>query len=138
MAVNVYGDISPRTAAFAVAKFLRYEALPLATTPLVEGVTPQGKKITYSDVTATLNQYGDFVTYSDVIQDTHEDNVPDQIAEIISEQAAQTIETIRFNIFKAGTNVFYLPSTAAVRTDVTAALTGSTGLAMQRKITRAL
>lgn len=161
-ATNVtYGDISPRTAAHAVAKMLtrgvpylvlekfgqvyvmpnkstkvakfrRYNALALATTPLVEGVTPAGKKVTVTDVTATLDQYGDFVPFTDVIEDTHEDPFLQQVSEVLGEQAAQTIETIRWNILKAGTNVYYANGSA--RTDVNTALT----LALQRKATRAL
>ena len=45
-----------------VAKFRRYNALALATTPLVEGVTPNGKKVTTTDVTATREQFGDYVS----------------------------------------------------------------------------
>lgn len=155
-----YGDISPRTAAFAVAKMLRralpylviekfgqsypiptnsskvakfrrYEALALATTPLTEGVTPTGKTLTATDVTATLEQYGDFVTISDVIQDTHEDPVFSEAQQILAEQAAQTVETIRFNILKAGTNVYYA-SGAANRAATNAAIS----LSDQRKVTR--
>lgn len=162
MASNMtYGDISPRTAAHAVArmltrgvpylvlekfaqvyvmptkatkvaKFRRYNALPLATTPLVEGVTPTGSKVTVTDVTATLEQYGDFVPFSDVIEDTHEDPFLMQISEVLGEQAAQTMETVRWNVFKAGTSVFYANGSA--RTDVNTSIT----LALQRKCTRAL
>lgn len=162
MATNmVYGDISPRTAAHAVAKMLtrgvpylvlekfgqvyvmpnkstkvakfrRYNALALATTPLVEGVTPAGSKVTVTDVTATLEQYGDFVPFSDVIEDTHEDPFLQQVSDVLGEQAAQTMETIRWNIIKAGTNVFYANGSA--RTDVNTPIT----LALQRKCTRAL
>lgn len=164
MAISVYGDITPRTAAFAVAKMLvraqpylvlekfmqmfpipnnstkvakfrRYEALALATTPLTEGVTPAGKTMSYSDVTATLAQYGDFVVITDVIKDTHEDPIFMEYQDIIAEQAAQTIEAVRFGIFKAGTNVFYM--NGSVRTDVNTAFTGANGLAKQRAISRA-
>lgn len=162
MASNmVYGDISPRTAAYAVArmltrgvpylvlekfaqvyplpsksskvaKFRRYNALALATTPLVEGVTPSGSKVTVTDVTATLEQYGDFVPFSDVIEDTHEDPFLMSISEVLGEQAAQTMETIRWNIFKAGTSVFY--ANGNQRTDVNTPIS----LTLQRKCTRAL
>lgn len=157
----IYGDISPRTAAHAVAKMLtrgvpllvlekfgqvyvmpnkatkvakfrRYNALPFATTPLVEGVTPAGSRITVTDVTATLQQYGDFVPYSDVIEDTHEDPFLQQLTEVLGEQAAQTVEVLRFNVIKAGTNVFF--ANGAVRSSVNTQLT----LALQRKATRAL
>jgi len=161
MATQVYGDISPRTAAFAVktmlvrgipllvlekfgqvfvmptkstkvAKFRRYNALALATTPLVEGVTPTGKKQTVTDVTATLDQYGDFVEYSDVIEDTHEDPFLMATSETLGEQAAQTIESVRWGILKGGTNVSYANGSA--RTSVNTPIS----LTLQRTATRTL
>lgn len=159
----VYGAISPRTAAYVVknlltralpylvlekfgqtyvipnnstksAKFRRYEALALATSPLVEGVTPAGKTLTFTDITANLQQYGDFVPLTDVIADTHEDPVFSEVQTIIAEQAAQTVEAVRYGVLKAGTNVFYM--NGAQRDAVNTAFTGATGLAMQRKISR--
>lgn len=158
---QTYGDISPRTAAFAVAellrrglpililekfgqtyvipnkvtkvaKFRRYNALPLATTPLQEGVTPAGQKVTVTDVTVTLQQWGDYIPFTDVIADTHEDPYFMEIQKVLGEQAAQTVETIRWNVIKAGTNVFYAngANRAAVNTPLT--------LAVQRKVTRTL
>ena len=134
--VTIYGDISPRTAAKAmvpllrrhtekmilqklgqtyvlptkssiVAKFRRYNALNLATTALVEGVTPSGQKPTVTDYTATLEQFGDFVAYSDVIQDTHEDPVLQEFGNLCIQQASETVETLIWNVVKAGTNVGY-------------------------------
>ncbi len=160
--MNVYGDITPRTAGKAmpgflmralpflvlekyldmkplptnstkVAIFRRYEALAKALTPLVEGVTPAGKNVTYTDVTCTLQQFGDFVQLTDVIADTHEDPVLQEFIGITAEQAAQTLETLRYNILKAGTNVFYA-NKVANRAAVVSALT----LADQRRVTRAL
>ena len=160
--VNVYGDISPRTAAFAAVellkrglpymliekfgqtkplpgnksttiKFRRYEHLPLTLTPLVEGVTPPSQKLTYTDVTATLEQLGNTVGISDVIADTHEDPVFQEAQTVIGEQAAKTIETYRFNHLKAASNVFYANSVAA-RGSVVAA----PARADQRRIVRAL
>lgn len=166
MALTSYGDISPRTAAYAVAsmlkralpylvlekfgqaypipnnstktaKFRRYEALPKATTPLVEGVTPQGKTLTFTDVQCTLSQYGDFVTLTDVIADTHEDPVFQEAQDIIAEQAAQTIEAVRYGVLKACTNVYFMTDDGTpLRTEVVSAFTGAAGLAKQRKITR--
>jgi N4-gp56 family major capsid protein len=161
MSAMTYGDITPRTAAFASKEMLRrglpllvlekfmdgkplpanntksisfrrYEALALATTPLTEGVTPTSKKLTNTDVSVTLEQYGDLVEITDVIQDTHEDEVLRETTEILGEQAAQTIETIRYNVLKAGTNKFY--SNGAARSAVNTALTAG----LQKKIVRAL
>ena len=176
MSTTIYGDISPRTAAFAVtellkrglpylviekfgqtyvipsnstktAKWRRYFLTgatggagsgtgdfftPLSTTALTEGVTPTGRKLANLDYTVTLQQYGDFVTITDVVMDTHEDPVLQQATEVLGESAAQTIETLRFNVLKAGTNVFY--ATGSARASVVDAPT----LAMQRQVTTAL
>lgn len=107
--------------------------IPLATTPLVEGVTPAGARLANQDYTVTLNQYGDFVTITDVVIDTHTDPVLQQATDILGEQAAVTVETLRFNVLKAGTNVFYANSVAG-RSTVVAAPT----LADQRRVTTGL
>jgi N4-gp56 family major capsid protein len=106
--------------------------IPLATTPLVEGVTPTGRKLANQDYDATLVQYGDYITITDVIHDTHEDPILQQAIETLGEQAAQTIETIRYNVLKAGTVVGYANGSA--RTDVNTAVT----LDAQRTATAAL
>jgi len=108
--------------------------VPLADTPLTEGVTPTGSTLENKDYTVTLQQYGDFLEFTDVIMDTHEDFPPllREMTDILGEQAAHTIETLRFNVLKAGTNVFFANGSA--RGDVNTALT----LSLQRKITRSL
>lgn len=105
---------------------------PLAINPLVEGVTPTGKKLANVDYTVTLVQYGDYMTISDIVRDTAEDQVLAQATEALGESAAQTIETIRFNILKAGVNVWYANGSA--RSSVNTPIS----LAMQRKITTGL
>lgn len=107
--------------------------IPLATTPLVEGVTPAGSMLANQDYTVQLKQYGDFITITDVIEDTHTDPVLQQATEILGEQAAVTVETLRFNVLKAGTNVWYANSVAG-RSSVVAAIS----LADQRRVTTGL
>lgn len=107
--------------------------IPVATTPLVEGVTPSGNTLQNQDYTAQLAQYGDYITITDVIMDTHTDNVLQQATDILGEQAAVTVETLRFNVLKAGTNVFYADGVAS-RASVDTAIV----LADQRSVTTAL
>jgi N4-gp56 family major capsid protein len=113
--------------------------IPVATTPLVEGVTPAGSLLTNQDYTATISQYGDYITITDVIEDTHTDAILQQSEEVLGESAAVTVETLRFNTLKAGTNVFYgdgaTAGTAAVsRVTVQSVIT----LKNQRAVTTAL
>ncbi len=159
--ITTYGDISPRTAAYAAAemlkraephlilqpfaqskeipanssqtvRFRRYNNLPLATTPLTEGVTPDGSPMTHTDVEATLAQYGDFVPLTDVIADTHEDRVFQEAQDLIGEQAAQTVETLMYHILTGGTNVIL--ANGALRSDVNTVFTDS----LLRRAVRAL
>lgn len=107
--------------------------IPLATTPLVEGVTPSGSKLSNQDYTVTLAQYGDYITISDVVMDTHTDPILQQATDILGEQAGVTVETLRFNVLKAGTNVFYANNVAGRSSIIT-----KISLADQRRVTTAL
>lgn len=107
--------------------------IPVATTPLTEGVTPQGSMLANQDYTVTLAQYGDYVTITDVIEDTHTDPVLQQATDALGEQAAVTVETLRFNVLVAGTNVWYANKVAGRSSVVTAI-----ALADQRRVTTGL
>lgn len=107
--------------------------IPLATTPLVEGVTPSGSILANQDYTVTLAQYGDFVTITDVIEDTHTDPILQQTTDILGEQAAVTVETLRYNVLKAGTNVWYAGNVSARNNVITAV-----ALTDQRRVTTGL
>lgn len=106
---------------------------PLATTPLVEGVTPEGRSLANQDYTVQLAQYGDYITITDVIMDTHTDNVLAEATDILGENAAETVETLRFNVLKAGTNVHYAGQVAD-RSTVASTIT----LEDQRRVTTSL
>lgn len=99
---------------------------------LSEGVTPTAQKLEHADLQATLVQYGDLVTITDVVMDTHEDDVLREAVDILGEQAAIILEKIRFNVLKAGSNVVY--STGAARTSVNVKFSA----AVQNRVTRTL
>lgn len=106
---------------------------PLATTPLVEGVTPEGRVLANQDYTVALAQYGDYITITDVVTDTHTDNILAEATDILGENAAQTVEALRYNVLKAGTNVFYGTAVAS-----RALVANKISLADQRRVTTAL
>ena len=55
-------------------EFRKYDSLPKATTPLTEGVTPDGQTMNVSTVTAEVKQYGGWVPLTDMVQMTTIDN----------------------------------------------------------------
>lgn len=90
-------------------EFRRYGVLPKALTPLTEGVTPDGRKLTVTAIEAEVHQYGDYVALSDVLDLTAIDNNVLEATKAIGNQAGLTLDTITRNVLQAGTNVMYCP-----------------------------
>lgn len=161
MAQTTYGDISQRTAAYAMTEMLKNtmpvnilamfgQSKPIpankaetvkfrrpipfspATTPLVEGVTPTARVMQYEDVQVTLQQYGDVVVITDKVADLSEDPVLADATRELGKQAGGTLEQIVYNVVKGGTTVFY--ANGASRAAVNTVLS----LNKQRKVTRYL
>lgn len=94
-------------------EFRKFASLPKATTPLTEGVTPNGKKLSASSVEAEVAQYGDYICLSDVLDLTAIDPVVVEATKASGAQAGLTLDTITRNVLQSGTNVFYCPEVDA-------------------------
>ncbi len=94
-------------------EFRKFAPLAKATTPLTEGVTPDGKSLSVSTITATVAQYGDFVTQTDVLELTSLDNTILEATKLLGRQAGLTLDTIVRNVMQSGTNVTYCPKIGA-------------------------
>jgi N4-gp56 family major capsid protein len=94
-------------------KFRRYSQLAAASTPLSEGVTPAGSSLAVTDLTATLAQYGDFITLSDVVSMTNQDAVVTEATDVLGDQAGTTIDQARRDVLVAGTSVAYANGVAS-------------------------
>lgn len=90
-------------------EFRKFASLPKALTPLTEGVTPDGKKLSVSKIEAEVSQYGDYIVQSDVLELTAIDNTIVEATKILGNQAGLTLDTITRNILQSGTNVYYCP-----------------------------
>ena len=88
-------------------EFRKYAALPKALTPLTEGVTPAGNNLSVSTKEATINQFGDYIKLSDMLQLTTIDNNVIQSTKLLGSQSGRTLDTITREIINAGTNVVY-------------------------------
>ena len=98
-------------------EFRKFNTLPKAMEPLVEGVTPQGKNLEVQTITATVSQYGDFITMSDMLELTAIDNVIVEALKLLGRKGGATMDTVVRNILQAGTNVSYCPKRAADGTE---------------------
>lgn len=92
-----------------VIEFRKFTNLPKATTALTEGVTPEGKRLDVTAVTAEVAQYGDYIMQSDVLELTALDNTILEATKLLGKQAGSTLDTITRNVLNAGTNVTYAP-----------------------------
>ena len=93
-------------------EFRKYDSLPKATTPLTEGVTPDGQNLNVSTVTAEVKQYGGWTPITDTLQLTAIDNNIVQATKILASQAGRTIDSVVRDILVGGTNVIYAPKVA--------------------------
>lgn len=114
------------------AKFRRFESLDATPTKLTEGVTPTAQTFTVTDIEATVHQYGNLVTMTDVLLDTNDSPVMEQVTQIVGEQAAETVENMRIGVLLSGSNVEY--SNGVSRAEVNTPIS----LPLQRRITRKL
>ena len=96
-------------------EFRRYSQLPKALTPLTEGVTPTGQNLNGTALTATVAQYGGYITLSDLLILTAIDNNLMEAIELLGDQAGRTLDTITREVLVSGTNVIYA-GTATART----------------------
>ena len=98
-------------------EFRKFVPLAKALTPLQEGVTPDGKSLEVNTVTATVNQYGDYITMSDQLELTAVDNVIVEALKLLGRQGGATLDTVVRNILHSGTNVTYCPKVSADGTE---------------------
>lgn len=96
----------------------KFSALKPALEPLTEGVTPNGNKLNVTPITATVQQYGDYIVQSDVLELTSIDNTILQATRVLGSQAGLTLDTIVRDQINAGTNVIYAGEGANVRAEL--------------------
>jgi len=107
----------PRKAGTNVIKFRRYGVLAAATTPLTEGVTPAGSELSTTELTATVLQYGDYVTVTDIVDMQSFDPVLTGVAEdVLGDQAGLTLDNLCRDIIAAGTTIQYASTAISTAT----------------------
>lgn len=87
--------------------FRRFNALSLALTPIEEGVPPSGQRLSVSDISATIKQWGDYVALTDLEEAVVESPVLQEATKLLAEQSGQTLDALMRDAYSAGTTVFY-------------------------------
>ena len=91
-------------------KFRRLTPFAAITEPLAEGVTPAGQTLTETAFTAMVKPYGGHVELTDEINFYLLDNMHQETAKLLADQAALSLDTISRNALNAGMNVQYANS----------------------------
>ena len=104
-----------------VIKFRRYTVLTAATTALTEGTAPTSTTLAITNVTATVLQYGAFVQLTDYLLYTTLDPILTETADLLGQQAGNTLDQLCRDVIIAGTTVQYA-SSATTRATVTASM----------------
>lgn len=90
-------------------EFRKFSKLPKALKAITEGVTPKGNKLSVSKVSATVDQYGDYIEQTDLLELTSIDNTIVEATKELASQAGLTLDTVVRNELIGGTNVMYAP-----------------------------
>lgn len=113
-------------------QYTRYDKLNLPKSALTEGVTPTtNAEVSISTVQAVMDQWGDFVNLSDVLDLTVKHPVMQQAIALLAEQASETIDREVIKVLMANTSVYY-PGAVTSRPNITT--TSYVDTALVRKV----
>jgi N4-gp56 family major capsid protein len=108
------------------AKFRRYESVAVNQTPLIEMTTPSPVQVTKTDITATLDQYGAYMKYSDKVSYTTQDPALAEFSALMGENEGQTLDLVFRDKLLATTSIYYAGAPAiTTRVGVTARALGT-------------
>ena len=94
-------------------QFRKFIPFSKATTPLKEGVTPDGGNLEMTVHESEVKQYGYYVTISDILQLTAIDNTIVETTKLLGGQSGTTMDTITREVLNAGTSVMYAGNKSA-------------------------
>ncbi len=87
--------------------FHRFTELPAITKPLLEGVTPDGQKLTETEFSVMTKPYGGYIAITDEFDLFHIDNMTQAASDRLNRQARLSIDTVGRDQIMAGLNVMY-------------------------------
>ena len=88
----------------------RYKNILPATTPIAEyngSNIKRPNKIVREEVEYSISHYGDYIVYTDELDLYDFDNITSSFLDILGDQASLTVDTVRRDALRGGTNVVY-------------------------------
>lgn len=107
-----------------VINMRKIHAFAPAPDPLKEGVTPEGQDVIMSDMVLTVKPYGRHVEFTDELNLYAIDNTTAEFADLLSRQAAETLDVIGAHAKTSGKNVIYADAQGGVNTSRASITTG--------------
>lgn len=104
----------------ARANWRRLNRLAVATTPLSEGITPPSAPISYSKVFVDVNQYGNWVGFSDRVSVQSIDKVLTDNSKMLGQNAGETMDVLARTEYIKTTNVLYAGAANVTNDDIAA------------------
>lgn len=117
-----------REGAGKTAYMVRYKRMNVPVATLTEGSPNAENSFTIEEVTVTLDQWGDYVSITDVAQLTTKHPVMEQARLLLADNAARVMDREISVVMLAGTNVIYGDGSVASRSAILGAMTISDGL----------
>ena len=99
----------------------RWKNLGVATTPLTEGVTPGGSTVQREKVQMGVEQFGDYISYTDLLDLFDVMNVKSEFLDLQDVQAGRTLDNVCRDGLVGGTNVVFANAAADRAAIITAA-----------------
>ena len=90
-----------------VVDFRKWAPFGAITSPLTEGVVPDGQPLSQFSPTGTLASYGGYVSISDMVDLTSIDPVVTDTVELMADQGALSVDTLIRDELHTSTNVMY-------------------------------
>lgn len=85
--------------------FRRYSKLDTVPIALVDGITPPGAPLSVTDIKARVDYYGNFITFTNQVMETVEDEVLNRSTKLLAQNMGQTIDEITRDVLASTSSV---------------------------------
>ncbi len=116
LVMNAVCDNLPmREGAGDTAYMVRYKRMNVPVESLTEGVTPDASMIDLDEVTVQLDQWGDYLILTDVVQLTTKHPLLQEARKLLADNAARVLDREITLVMLAGTTIQYFDGSVASR-----------------------